>query len=177
MSEPVTTHPSQEALSAFGLGKLVGEASEVVARHLETCVSCRDTVANVPPDSFIRRVQAAGTPCAAAAEPVPARKDSPGKAAVAVPPGEDVPAELASHGKLKVVRKLGEGGMGAVYLAQHEMMGRQVAVKVVNPALVNNAQALERFRREIKAAAQLNHTNIVQAHDAEQVGGDRKSVV
>src|SRR5262245_24519319 len=80
------------------------------------------------------------------------------------------PPELADHPRYRVVRLIGAGGMGAVYQAEHKVMERPVALKVVRPDLTGNAAAVERFVREVKAAAKLSHPNIVAAHDAEQSG-------
>src|SRR5439155_4089813 len=66
---------------------------------------------------------------------------------------------------------LGQGGMGAVYKARHKIMDRVVALKVINSSLLGSSQAVERFHREVKAAARLDHPNIVRAHDADQAGG------
>jgi hypothetical protein len=60
--------------------------------------------------------------------------------------------------------------MGVVYQARHKEMDRQVVIKVINRALLDRPDSLERFRREIRAAAQLSHPNIVTAYDAEQAG-------
>ena len=60
--------------------------------------------------------------------------------------------------------------MGAVYLAEHGVMQRLVALKVINREYTANPAAVERFRREIRAAARLHHPNIVVAYDAEQAG-------
>jgi hypothetical protein len=60
--------------------------------------------------------------------------------------------------------------MGVVYQARQTVMDRQVVIKVVNQALLDHPDALERFRREVQAAASLSHPNIVTAYDAEQVG-------
>jgi serine/threonine protein kinase/putative intracellular protease/amidase len=60
--------------------------------------------------------------------------------------------------------------MGTVYLAEHRLMERQVALKVVRSELVYNADAVARFLQEVKAAARLSHPNIAAAHDAEQAG-------
>jgi serine/threonine protein kinase/tetratricopeptide (TPR) repeat protein len=60
--------------------------------------------------------------------------------------------------------------MGAVYKARHRLMDRMVAIKIVNPLLVTKPGAVERFIREVKAAAQLTHPNIVTAYDAETIG-------
>jgi tRNA A-37 threonylcarbamoyl transferase component Bud32 len=80
------------------------------------------------------------------------------------------PPELRDHPRYRIVRLIGQGGMGAVYQAVHKVMDRSVALKVMRTDLTRNASAVERFRREVKAAAQLVHPNIVTAFDAEQVG-------
>jgi serine/threonine protein kinase len=85
-------------------------------------------------------------------------------------PEQEVPAELATHARYRIVRRLGRGGMGDVYLAEHRLMERLAAIKVVQPELVANATLVERFHREVKAAAKLSHPNIVAAYDAEQAG-------
>jgi hypothetical protein len=60
--------------------------------------------------------------------------------------------------------------MGVVYEARQTLMNRQVVIKVINKALLDRAGTVERFRREVEAAAKLNHPNIVTAYEAEQVG-------
>jgi hypothetical protein len=60
--------------------------------------------------------------------------------------------------------------MGVVYQARQTMMNRPVVIKVINQAVLEHPDALERFRREVRAAAQLSHPNIVTAYDAEQAG-------
>ena len=86
------------------------------------------------------------------------------------PPAFTVPRELEGHARYLVLAPLGAGGMGTVYKARHRLMERVVALKIVNPLLVNKPGAVERFTREVKAAAQLVHPNIVTAYDAEKVG-------
>jgi WD40 repeat protein len=81
-----------------------------------------------------------------------------------------VPAWLAAHARYRVVGLLGAGGMGAVYRAEHQVMARPVALKVLNPGMLDNPASVERFRREAQAAARLAHPNIVTAYDAEQEG-------
>src|SRR5262249_16214739 len=82
----------------------------------------------------------------------------------------DLPVDLARHPRYRVCKLLGRGGMGAVYQAEHDVMRRLVALKVIKPEYTANAASVERFRREIQAAARLNHPNIVAAYDAEQAG-------
>jgi hypothetical protein len=81
-----------------------------------------------------------------------------------------LPAELADHPRYRITRLLGQGGMGAVYLAEHRVMGRQVALKLIHPRYTASPTAVERFRREVRAAAKLHHPHIVAAYDAEQAG-------
>ena len=68
-------------------------------------------------------------------------------------------------GNYKIVRLIGEGGMAAVYEAEHNMFGTTVAVKVLNPILSANAQIKERFRNEAKLMAGLDHPNIIKVID------------
>lgn len=74
-------------------------------------------------------------------------------------------------GNYLVLDKLGQGGMGLVYKAQHRRMERIVALKVLSPGVTRSATALSRFHREVKAAARLVHPNIVTAYDADEADG------
>jgi eukaryotic-like serine/threonine-protein kinase len=68
-------------------------------------------------------------------------------------------------GRYRIQRKLGAGGMADVYLAEDQELGRRVAIKILNGRHANDAQFIERFRREAKNAAALNHPNIVSIYD------------
>jgi serine/threonine protein kinase len=74
-------------------------------------------------------------------------------------------------GNYRILDKLGEGGMGMVLKAEHTRMERLVALKVLSPRIVKLAGALQRFQREVKAAARLSHPNIVTTHDSDEVKG------
>ncbi len=72
--------------------------------------------------------------------------------------------------KYKLLDRLGTGGMAAVFLCEHVIMHRLVALKVLPPEQAESQAALDRFHREARAAAQLNHPNIVRAHDVDHDG-------
>src|SRR5262249_11096802 len=73
-------------------------------------------------------------------------------------------------GRYRVLEKLGEGGMGAVYRARDANLDREVALKVLPPRAGADPDAVARFQREAKALAKVSHPNVIQAHDA---GEDR----
>src|SRR5688572_19147272 len=81
-----------------------------------------------------------------------------------------IPAALANHPRYRLLDLIGVGGMGAVYRAEHRLMNRIVALKVIRPELVHEREMVDRFRREIRAAARLTHPHIVTAFDADQAG-------
>jgi serine/threonine protein kinase len=174
MAAPAAVHPSDETLQSYDLGKLDDLLAETVGKHLEDCDACRRRVAEVTSDSFLGRLQNAQ----ARPESIPSvgsslaglsklggdsRTPSP-------PPASTLPPSLADHPDYQVLRELGRGGMGVVYLAENRMMGRKEVLKVVSSHLLNRKGVLERFLREIRAAASLHHPNIVTAYSATRVG-------
>ncbi len=74
-------------------------------------------------------------------------------------------------GPYRLLEKLGEGGMGAVYKALHTKLDRVVAVKVLGKTRLNDADAVARFEREMKAVGRLQHPHIVHATDADEDNG------
>ncbi|MFO0935568.1 MAG: serine/threonine-protein kinase [Gemmataceae bacterium] len=88
-------------------------------------------------------------------------------------PDFDPQADLTGQtiGDFLVQRKLGQGGMGQVYLARQQSLKRDVALKILMSNLASNATALLRFRAEAEAVAKINHTNIVQVYAVGQDAG------
>ncbi|MDZ4686377.1 MAG: serine/threonine-protein kinase [Planctomycetaceae bacterium] len=177
IAEPFA-HPPKDQLIAFGQGKLADAESSRVEQHLEVCRECCETLLDLKDDTFVGLVRIAkpqdqrgqdeqtdghiadlsehaATVLGAADETLQA---------------DELPTELWEHPRYRLVELIGQGGMGVVYRAEHRLMNRSVAIKLINAQLVRHPQAVERFRREVQAAAKLSHANIVTAHDAEQAG-------
>src|SRR5262249_14072778 len=132
-------HPLPEQLRAFALGQLPeGDAAEV-ERHVATCGTCCAALRSVPDDTLLVRLRAANTSPGALAG------DTRGLRAGHTPAeGLDLPRELIDHPRYRVVRRLGAGGMGVVYLAEHRVMERVVALKVLSARLAQEAGAAEK---------------------------------
>ena len=148
-------HPSAKVLEDYGLGKLDHATAETVSYHLERCPECLQTVANFSGDSFLDQVRDARFATVA-----------PG----AAPSDPGLPPELRDHPHYEIIRELGRGGMGVVYLARQRLMGRAEVLKLISARLLNEPGFTERFLREIESIARLDHPNIVKAHSAFQAG-------
>jgi len=72
------------------------------------------------------------------------------------------------RGKYRITRKLGQGGMGVVYQAEHILLGGQVALKFLTTDLGKDPKFIKRFRQEARAAYKLRHPNIVEVTDLDQ---------
>lgn len=165
MPETQQAHPSREKLVAFGLGKLDPESQAELESHVAHCELCCQTLRSVPDDTLLNRIKGDDT-CVF----LPAANTEGAAAPAASSAEPELPPELADHPRYRIVRLLGSGGMGMVYQAEHRLMDRPVALKVISRNYTNNPTAVERFRQEVKAAARLSHVNIVAAYDAEQAG-------
>jgi serine/threonine protein kinase/WD40 repeat protein/tetratricopeptide (TPR) repeat protein len=145
--ESAERDPLEEAAESFLARLRAGERpslSEYEARHPELAADIRDLFpALVMMEQGRRYVE---NPPA----PDPARLT-----------GEQVPRQL---GEYRLLREIGRGGMGVVYEARQESLGRHVALKVLPFNSLARPEHLERFRREARAAARLHHTNIVPVH-------------
>src|SRR4051812_42650404 len=79
--------------------------------------------------------------------------------------------EVGTLGPYRVVKELGKGGMGAVYLALDTRLDRKLALKVMLPEFAADRDAKERFLREAKAAAKISHDNVVTVFEADEREG------
>ena len=79
-----------------------------------------------------------------------------------LPPADEAAADLGSY---RLLERLGEGGMGAVYRAVHRKLGRQVAIKVLQRDLTNDRGIINRFFHEARAANTIRHDNVIEVYD------------
>jgi serine/threonine protein kinase len=158
---------------------------EFLAEHLERCGSCRSRLEGLatptksilpdrgpstfggfgndpPPRELIERWQGQVPPT-----PVPLASDNTGEILLQLlEPAED-PDELGRLGPYHILRVIGQGGMGIVLLARDSALRRQVALKLMQPALAVHPEARERFLREARAAAAVHDDHVVTIHAVE----------
>jgi len=180
--------PDPAELQAYSLGKLDAQRAAAIEAFLADHPEYGTIFEATPDDAVVRHLRGAGDvptitggsgegatlPLAPSPRHSAADRDAlTGDYGSAVPAdaSRDTSAALANHPRYRLLRKLGEGGMGAVFLAEHRLMQRPVALKVIGAAFLNHPEAVARFRREVQAAARLSHPNIVTAHDAEEAAG------
>jgi serine/threonine protein kinase/tetratricopeptide (TPR) repeat protein len=87
------------------------------------------------------------------------------------PPATPAATKLERLGEYRILREVGRGGMGVVYEAEQESLGRHVALKILPSSALLNPTYLARFRREAKAAGRLHHTNIVPVFGVGEADG------
>lgn len=164
-SSPPSSHPGLPQLSAFALGKLPAADREFVRAHLGQCAECRQALASLkagPSRTLPSLAPSSGK--TAAPLPVAASQTSAGRAVAGGRSATTPPPEFANHPRYEIVKLLGEGGMGAVFLANDKQLGRKVALKIPRIG-TGNETILARFEREARAAATLEHPNICPVYD------------
>ncbi len=176
MPRKTLTHPERDVLSAFGLGKLQADQAREVETHISECEACCKTLLNLQSDTFVELVRSSNTEKRQLDEEgarlgdTSSQEHSSSQKQSGSADLSEIPTELVNHPRYRTGELIGQGGMGAVYKAEHLLMNRTVALKVINKELLTKPTVIERFRREAQAAAQLSHPNIVTAYDAEQAG-------
>jgi hypothetical protein len=184
MAADPSIHPSADILRAFALGNMEYAAAEVVIAHLDSCADCRRQAAAASGDDFLERMRQAHGRTSTALPSPPLPEAGAGRTTRGAAPGTQTPAPgsplplpaaslppaLASNSQYEILRELGRGGMGVVYLARNIKMDRVEVLKVVNQALLDRPESVERFLREIRSAARLRHHNVVTAYSVPELG-------
>ncbi len=170
--------PEVDHLLSYANGTLAENQCAVLFEHIEHCSNCLDQLQQLdhsgqPGDILIEHLRSAQlTPF-----------DSEQQCDLAVSQAKslfrdvaklrqpDVSPEVSQIGEYEVIRLLGHGGMGCVYLANHEKLGRQVALKVLARHRWLDPHMQARFAQEMRAIGALSHPNIVTAFDAREIDG------
>ena len=172
MNEVKSPHPSLEELSEFVSGRLNDAESAAIELHVADCASCGNVLESLPEDTLVlllresstatdRRQVGGGSGSSLSEESAtftgatvgvsPAASAASGVAdAQTMQPHDDrpklanydIPPELADHPRYRVLGLLGAGGMGAVYRAEHRLMERSVALKVIARRLLERPAAV-----------------------------------
>jgi len=172
---PTATCPSTDELRALSLGETHAEASESLLEHVASCTDCQAELETFDQHSDSLIASLRGEDSGEPFEHEAACQAAIAKALAAysiVSREQGVMPELPKHiGEYEILRPLGHGGMGSVWLARHTKLGREVALKLLSRQRWTHPQLRERFEAEMRAIGRLSHPNIVIAHDARDMGG------
>jgi serine/threonine protein kinase/HEAT repeat protein len=197
---PAVACLTDRQLEDYSLGWLADADYRAAEAHIASCVDCGAALAAADraSDPLLRALHApagdndrsgegeyvraaadvkrlAAVPAGDSDQPWPVSNDaSPSKFGVTTgpePAGPALPAELTRVRDYRLLRKLGEGGMGTVYKALHVRLDRVFALKVLPPDRMHDVAAVARFEREMRAAGRFDHPAIVRATDAGELDG------
>ena len=165
---------SDNDLRNYLTGWSENDVATQIESHLEHCETCEETLVMLEQDSdtLIERLrESESAEQAENSQIASALSKSRALVPSSRPTGHDPSAlQPESVGSYDLIRPIGSGGMGAVYLAKHRELGKTVAIKLVPTRLGEQDQRSERFLREMRAAGSLNHPSIVSATDAGREG-------
>jgi serine/threonine protein kinase len=173
-----TICPSSEELQALSLGQVSIDKSDELIAHIRSCETCRSELETVDDaeDSLIATLRDPDGVATYDAEQN--CQVAVAKALGALAGTADLDGSTDSlmiiprqFGEYEIVRPLGRGGMGRVYLARHTRLGREVALKVLAHHRLEDKRMQGRFEAEMQAVGRLSHPNIVTAHDARDIAG------
>jgi serine/threonine protein kinase len=168
--------PSERDLQAFACGKLDTQAAAAVRAHVDDCLGCQETLAE------IRRSLGLDEPITRDAEQLAQTSEQATQTDVQRPGLDDVlelpmlgrssdPRAIGRIAAYEIYDVLGRGGMGIVLDAFDTALHRRVAIKVLSPQLATSQTAHRRFLREARAAAGINHVNVVTIHAVDEQTG------
>ena len=134
-------HPTTEQLRAFSLGQLPDQDAEAVETHIGACHPCCETVLGLSSDdTFVALLQEANQPPSDETLDQAAHSQD-----TAVIGDGEIPSALLNHPRYAIVAPVGKGGMGDVFKAEHRMMERTVALKIIKRSLFTRAQPQTAF--------------------------------
>ena len=182
--------PNRQELADLVLGRFKPELLDTFAQHVEQCPACQETIRAIGDreDTLVAQIRRSPGQDPFAQEPgchevVERAKSLAGVAGGILPSKSDLPqprpaqpetrepADLGCLGEYQLLAELHKGGMGKVYKAQQTRLKKIVALKVLPKERATDPHAVTRFEREMETVGQLDHPNIVHAHDARDIEG------
>ncbi|MEO1529388.1 MAG: protein kinase [Planctomycetota bacterium] len=183
--------PSVEELTDFAAGRLSHDDAERLGTHIDGCERCGETIDAIgaEDDTLLGDLQHGDLtdPILNEAElreglrkvARPRKLDETLDDVSSETEIEAVPRDAETRfdglerqlGNYRLISKLGQGGMGAVYKAVHTSLDKVVALKVLTAGRLGDINAIKRFQQEMKATGRVQHSNVVIAHDAGEVDG------
>jgi eukaryotic-like serine/threonine-protein kinase len=163
-SEPAPDCPDRTALAGFVTGNLPGETFDRLARHVEGCLVCETALATLDDvaDPFLIHLRRAGGDDVSPEPPVP-------RALLAVAHSSCGTPRLPRRiGKFELLEELGLGSFGHVFRARDTELGRIVAIKLLRAGRLASREEVDRFVREARSAAQLQHPGLVALFETGQ---------
>jgi serine/threonine protein kinase/WD40 repeat protein len=149
-------HPSVKQLESYAKGLGTTDFRKAVGSHLKQCKSCAQLLTQLELDLEEADVAPEELQLGGTADRVPEL---------------NLPLALVDHETYEVVRLLGAGGMGRVFKVRHRLTGRYEVLKLLSPDLANQPRIRQRFLLEIRAAAKLDHPNVVRVLNAFELDG------
>jgi hypothetical protein len=169
--------PSETLFREFVAGRLVAQESRTVREHIAACPKCRGLFENLEteamspgPDEPDRQETVQGEPATIARTPEEGTMGDEETLDLGFLLPSTNQQSLGRIGEYEVLGVLGEGGMGIVFKGFDESLHRFVAIKVLSPRLASSQKARLRFIREARAAAAINHPNVVTIHAVNNQG-------
>ena len=172
------TCPTTKELRSLSLGQLPEEQSDNLILHLRQCETCQMEMESLDDsdDTFVEQLKSVSSDSQNEFLGEDDCRIASARALAALASAETeygttmdrIPKTI---GEYEIIRPIGRGGMGQVYLGRHTKLGRKVAVKVIANHRRWDERTQKRFASEMKNIGRLNHPNIVTAHDAREVDG------
>jgi serine/threonine protein kinase/formylglycine-generating enzyme required for sulfatase activity len=175
MVKPIAC-PPKALLQDLIEGKINEPQLSVLSKHLEQCGRCQEKAKTLAPldtlaESLRREAAAAQQLAETIPQPLVERLKNIARAELAFLAAPQQPDEIGRLGAYRILKVLGHGGMGLVFLAEDPELDRKVALKVMLPKIAANPVARQRFLREARAAAKLRNDHIVTIHQVSEDHG------
>lgn len=163
---------TDETLRAFAKGRLDEATEQQILALLETRPDLAAQVAAISSDAVLEKLRSSKRN--ALNQSLSSQLESKESQALESPNTQSAqtpktPPELSELTDFKILKEIGRGGMGVVYLAEHLLTGRKEVLKVLNERLMTNREARKRFDQEIKCIASMNHETIVRCYTVKQL--------